>query len=781
MSKIKNIKNKFLALLPLGMAVALTTSCSTISINYNAIYKEFENSQVVNQDFIKGGDISSYAEVIEEFLWSQKIVKTNLDGTVTNYRYDELETTKIYDESLKKETTLYEYVNNHMFSYIDENNEKQYNNLLHILKNIVGLNSLRIRTFVNPYDLNGTSYGGSHNDLNTTIWIIKEIKKYGFNSFNLNFHYSDFWADPHKQFVPKQWSSFTTEEIIKEMENYTFNTLTSIYEATGIYPNIVQIGNEITNGLIWHTNKEEQVFDNGWKNYDISAKYVEAGIKGVKKFEESINVENKIQIGIHMDDSTSDKAKSALSKYFENQYVFDNTDIIYLTWYPMWQKNFDFLFRDLTGFYNNFGKEVQIVEFSNTWTENQSNYSFDLTNRASLGIMPYTASGQMMMTYQLMETLSKAFPEQKTGFYYWEPAWSQVGRTSWATHEGILYSYNTKEHDANKVNEGNSWWNYSFFDNSNTLLPGMRVIEDYERTNASFNVFKNTENRIRNNLKNPIKNKDNSFYDSWIANQNPLKLSNNFYKINIKNDLVDFDNPYNNNFVLDVYENINESKLEDQIIEIIKTRFTRINWDEANISNIEFDKESNSAKLLISSNENSFLYDGSQEITINFKDYTSNSIDLSNIELSIDKDDTNWSKIVLKTIKDNVTDLGTEIWNRFGLSGDINDDYSGFWFYDQTYKQNRDVEWLLLKNDNVYMNSEIANFNIINENKYEYPSTLSELTSEDNLDLYFGIKTQINSYLKNGDYERKSDLSKIGTENWVNFPLLTFKLKINLI
>lgn len=774
-------KFKFIGIIPILAMTGIITSCSSM-ISYNKIYSNFVTTEVKNNQFIKGGDISSYAEIMEEFLWSKKIVKQDLNSdTVSNYKYDELETTYIYDESLNRQTTLYDYVNNHMFSYIDENNNKKYANLLYILKNEVGLNSIRIRTFVNPYDENNNSYGGGHNDLDTTIWLIKEAKKYGFENINLDFHYSDFWADPHRQNVPKEWSNLSTEEMNETIKNYTFDSLVKIYESTNTYPNVIQIGNEITKGLIWNT-KDNQTFESGHFDYETSAKYLSSAIDGINKFETFINAQRSIKIGLHLDDATGSLTPKVLKKYFNNNYVYENIDIIFLTWYPMWQSNFDNLFSVIKNSYIPYNKEIQVVEFSNVWTENESEFSFDNTNRSFIGIMPYSISGQTMMTYQLMDTLSKALPNSTTGFYYWEPAWSQVGRTTWASHEGILYSYNTNNDNIKSVNEGNSWWNYSLFDNSNTLLSTARIIKDYQRISDNFTVYKNTINRIRNNIKNPIKNAKNSFYDSFIGNKNPLKISQNFKKIDINNEIIDFYNYTNkNNNNLTFYNDLNEENLDEQISKLIKQRYTRINWDEANILDINFDLSNKKGSAIISANQNSFLYENQTAITFEFKDYYSNSIDFSNLEISIDKNDSNWSSKLFEIIKNNVSDLGTTIWNAFQLNGGISDDYSKVWFYDNTYKQNRDAEWLLLKTDKVFEDNNLANYYQVNNYKFSYPKTLSELTNKNSIEIYFGFKVAINSYLKSDDFERKSDLSKIGTENWVKFPALLFKFNIALI
>src|SRR5699024_10279920 len=116
-----------------------------------------------------------------------------------------------------------------------------------------GINVIRLRLWVDPYDEKGAPYLGGTNDLNTTIELAKRAKAQNM-SFMLNLHYSDFWTDPKKQTKPKEWTSLTGEALINKVYDYTNNVL-QICSNNEVMPDYIKIGNEITNGMLWAEGK----------------------------------------------------------------------------------------------------------------------------------------------------------------------------------------------------------------------------------------------------------------------------------------------------------------------------------------------------------------------------------------------------------------------------------------------------------------------------------------------------------------------------------------------
>ena len=110
-----------------------------------------------------------------------------------------------------------------------------------------GVNYIRVRVWNDPYDENGNGYGGGNNDVEKAVEIGKRATKYGMKLL-VNFHYSDFWADPAKQMVPKAWKGMDIETKKQALYEYTRDSLTKLKEAK-VDVGMVQNGNE-TNGAM---------------------------------------------------------------------------------------------------------------------------------------------------------------------------------------------------------------------------------------------------------------------------------------------------------------------------------------------------------------------------------------------------------------------------------------------------------------------------------------------------------------------------------------------------
>ena len=129
--------------------------------------------------------------------------------------------------------------------YYDDGREMD---ILEIMKNY-DVDTIRIRLWNDPYSPEGESYGAGINDLETTLAIAKKVTAAGFGVL-LNFHYSDFWADPGKQIKPKAWEGYSVEELEKAVYDYT-KEMMEIFKENGVNLTMVQVGNELSNGLWW--------------------------------------------------------------------------------------------------------------------------------------------------------------------------------------------------------------------------------------------------------------------------------------------------------------------------------------------------------------------------------------------------------------------------------------------------------------------------------------------------------------------------------------------------
>ncbi len=134
------------------------------------------------------------------------------------------------------------------------------------------VDTVRIRLWNDPWSESGESYGAGGNDLAMSLAIAKKITEAGFGVL-LHFHYSDFWADPGKQIKPKAWADYDAEELERVVYDFTLAAMRA-FLANGINITMVQVGNELSNGLLWTEGRTP--------NYDNIAKFVNAGIRAVR-------------------------------------------------------------------------------------------------------------------------------------------------------------------------------------------------------------------------------------------------------------------------------------------------------------------------------------------------------------------------------------------------------------------------------------------------------------------------------------------------------------------
>ncbi|MGN1147486.1 MAG: arabinogalactan endo-beta-1,4-galactanase [Lachnospiraceae bacterium] len=328
-----------------------------------------------------------------------------------------------------------------------------------------GVNAVRLRLWNNPYSEDGEPYGAGTNDLAVTIALAKRALEKGMG-FLLDFHYSDFWTDPGKQFLPKAWRGFTVEELEKAMYDYTVETLVALKEAEA-FPTMVQVGNELSNGLLWPYGQVPE--------YDNIARFVSAGIRGVRA------VDKDIPIMIHLDNGGNNE----LYRRWFDEYMKRGEDfqIIGLSYYPFWHGTLDMLTDNMKDIAERYHKDLIVAEVSMGYTmEDYSGYE-KLSTEERKGYAtrpslvdkieyPMTKEGQSAFMADLLGRL-KSIPENRgKGFFYWEPAWLPVPGSGWATECSLAYIQD-------KGPCGNEWANQALFDYDGNALPALAVIRDF--------------------------------------------------------------------------------------------------------------------------------------------------------------------------------------------------------------------------------------------------------------------------------------------------------------
>lgn len=264
-----------------------------------------------------------------------------------------------------------------------------------------GYSWARVRIFHTP-----DNKGPVCNDLVYTTSLIKKAKFYGYKVL-LNFHYSDTWADPGHQATPKAWENLSLEVLSDSVYQYTKKVIESLNKAR-LQPDMVQIGNEINNGMLWPHGKIWKEDENAdWEGLTTLLK---AGIKGVKEAGNSAN----IPILIH----AATGGNKVASYNFYHNIIARNVkfDVIGLSYYPWWHGTFQQMEDNIYFLSTKFEKEISVVEtayYSNNWYPEPGDWV--------LNVKPYppTEKGQSDFLAELVIRLRK-YPKVKSVFY-WKP------------------------------------------------------------------------------------------------------------------------------------------------------------------------------------------------------------------------------------------------------------------------------------------------------------------------------------------------------------------------
>ncbi len=260
-----------------------------------------------------------------------------------------------------------------------------------------GINSIRLRVWVNP----NNDKASGHCSKEETVAMALRAKKMGMRVM-IDFHYSDSWADPAKQFKPKAWENHTFSELLNDVYNHTFDVINALKTA-GITPEWVQVGNEIPGGMLWP--------DGSTNNWIQLGQLLNKGYDAVKK------VNKKIKVIVHVDEGNNNKKFRTFFDNATKQKV--KYDIIGLSYYPYWiKKDYSETISDLKFNLNDmakrYKKEVMVVEVGGEYDKVQNTKEM------------------------LIATLKavKDVPNHKgIGVFYWEPegekSWSGYSLSAW--------------------------------------------------------------------------------------------------------------------------------------------------------------------------------------------------------------------------------------------------------------------------------------------------------------------------------------------------------------
>ncbi|MBP6469731.1 MAG: arabinogalactan endo-1,4-beta-galactosidase [Chloroflexi bacterium] len=272
-----------------------------------------------------------------------------------------------------------------------------------------GINSVRLRVWVNPPD--------GHHGKEETLALAKRIHALGLGLL-LDVHYSDTWADPAHQTKPAAWADLDFAELETAVYTYTLDLLSAL-KGQGTLPDIVQIGNEITPGILWDDGR----VGGSYNNWPQLAALLQAGIAGVR---DSLASTDTIQIMIHLDAG----GNNAVCRWFLDNLKAQgvNFDVLGLSYYPWWQGSLADLANNLQDLSQHYPQDIILVETAYPWTLDWQDDTHNLVGEPAQLLPDYPASpaGQAAFLRDVLAMVQAVPGGKGIGVYYWEPEYIAV-------------------------------------------------------------------------------------------------------------------------------------------------------------------------------------------------------------------------------------------------------------------------------------------------------------------------------------------------------------------
>jgi arabinogalactan endo-1,4-beta-galactosidase len=301
-----------------------------------------------------------------------------------------------------------------------------------------GANVVRVRLWHTPKWVADLNNGKYYYDLAGTEQTIRRAKQAGM-AVNLDIHYSDRWADPDHQEIPAAWKNLDLNQMKDSVYQYTLQVLNYL-KAKNLVPEMIQVGNENNNGILWPTGKVDG------NNFNAFAQLLNSGIKAVRDF--SVSSDIKPRIILHV-------AQLQFADFWTKGIIQNGVtdfDILGLSHYTKWStvQSMQAVTDTIRQLVNRFGKTVMVVETAYPWTGDNGDAYNNIFSPADAA-PGYKLSKEDQ--YRYMKDLTQAIIKGGgKGIMYWEPAWiSSRLNDGW----GI----------------GSSWENNAYFDFNGNLLP----------------------------------------------------------------------------------------------------------------------------------------------------------------------------------------------------------------------------------------------------------------------------------------------------------------------
>lgn len=390
---------------------ALTATMISCSLPFTALAAVQVNPiENLSTDFIKGADVSIMPEL-------------------------ERNGTKFYDNGIKQDG-------------------------LTILKNH-GVNWIRVRIWNNPYVVGPEGVGGGNTDEAKAIEMAKRAKALGMKVL-VDFHYSDFWVDPGQQKKPDAWKNDSGDKLVDDVYTYTAKVMQD-FNAQGVTPDMVQVGNELNNGMLW---PEAQLTEDNPNGYKFLARLLNAGLQAVHDNDK----DNKVKTMIHL----AGVDVNLYHTFFDNLIVknkVNNFDIIGMSFYPFWHGTMDDLKNTMNDVSAKYDKDVIAVETAFGYTLEDADFEKNNfgVNEEKVGGYKATVQGQATGLRDVMATVASVNDNRGLGIFYWAPDWVLNEKVGWKSNGG-----------------GNGWDNLTLFDTKGNALESMDTFNLVSDSNNQY-------------------------------------------------------------------------------------------------------------------------------------------------------------------------------------------------------------------------------------------------------------------------------------------------------
>ncbi|MBQ9263458.1 MAG: glycosyl hydrolase 53 family protein, partial [Clostridia bacterium] len=337
-----------------------------------------------------------------------------------------------------------------------------------------GMTHIRVRVWNHPYDGEGHGYGGGNCDIEKAVRIGQRATKYGMKLI-VDFHYSDFWADPSKQMAPLDWQGMEIEEKTESVYAYTVDCLNQL-KAAGVDVGMVQVGNETNNWLCGEKT---------WFNIQY---LMQAGARATRE------TYPQALVALHFANPEKEGSYATYAK--KMAYYNVDYDVFATSYYPYWHGTLDNLANVLTEIADTYGKKVMVMETSYAYTGADSDFFGNTIGDGGAVVKdyPFTIQGQANAIRNVTDTIVNR-THNGIGVVYWEGTWITVGGASreensalweqygsgWATSYAVSYDPN----DAGKYYGGCAVDNQALFDPEGKPLESLKVFQFMKEGNEA--------------------------------------------------------------------------------------------------------------------------------------------------------------------------------------------------------------------------------------------------------------------------------------------------------